>query len=500
MYLSRPIFWSTWLAAAVTDATLLQQHDSDSQAVLQQEGPHPRPNTTSKPKNVVFILSDDQDAVMDSVAYMPLLQKYIGQEGTTYTNHFTTTAVCCPSRVSLWTGKQPHNTNVTDVNPPYGGYPKFVSQGLNSNYLPVWLQAAGYNTYYTGKLFNAHTIANYDSPYPAGWTSTDFLLDPGTYSYLSPIYQHDHDSPVHHQNEHTSDLITAKAQALLAQALAAAAADANGTKPFFLGVAPVAPHSDVNPNRHAGLPRMTEPVPAARHAHLFPDVTIPRTPNFNPPEDAPSGANWVRQLPVHNASSVAYLDHYYRQRLRALQAVDELVEVLVKQLDEAGVLADTYVIYSSDNGFHLGQHRLPPGKECGYEEDIRVPLLVRGPGVRPGAVEDAVTTHIDLAPTILQMVGLEARPDFDGVAIPLLSRADMAQEAEEEEEEEARQGVAATRHEHVAVEYWGFALAEGEGGGFGKLCFCVCDVSSRLLIYRSDRVDSLLTLHNLDFF
>lgn len=331
-----------------------------------------------------------------------------------------------------------------------------MAQGLNSNYLPVWLQETGYNTYYTGKLFNAHTTSNYDSPYPAGWTSTDFLLDPATYSYLNPIYQHNTDAPVQHHNEHTSDLITEKAQSLLDQAITAG-------KPFFLGVAPVAPHSDVRANRvigrpEPGVPLMTEPVPAERHKHLFKNVKIPRTDNFNP--DSPSGASWVRKLPQQNATSVEYLDHYYRQRLRALQAVDELVEKLVVQLDEAGVLDDTYIVYSSDNGFHLGQHRLPPGKECGYDEDIRVPLIVRGPGVAKAKVEDAVTTHIDLAPTILHLIGAEPRPDFDGVPIPLgtgggRTDADVALDPK--------------RHEHVAVEYWGIALAEGAGGGFGEL-------------------------------
>lgn len=438
---------SVWLATA---AYATVPHD-DAQVVLKDADPGKE--SARKPHNIVFILSDDQDAALDSVSYMPLLRKHLGREGTTYTNHFTTTAVCCPSRVSLWTGKQPHNTNVTDVNPPYGGYPKFISQGLNSNYLPVWLQEAGYNTYYTGKLFNAHTISNYDSPYPAGWTSTDFLLDPGTYAYLNPIYQANSDAPVHHKNEHTSDLITTKAQGLLDEALTAG-------KPFFLGVAPIAPHSNIDAERHAGLPLMTEPIPAERHAGLFKDVRVPRTENFNP--DSPSGANWVRRLPQHNATAVEYLDHYYRARLRALQAVDELVEKLVARLDEAGVLEDTYVIYSSDNGFHVGQHRLPPGKECGYEEDIRVPLVVRGPGVPKGGVQDAVTTHIDLAPTLLEMAGAGPRPDFDGVPIPL------GPDGAGTPGREARE---ATRHEHVAVEYWGFALAEGEGGGFGQLLF-----------------------------
>ncbi|CAN8104300.1 unnamed protein product [Discula destructiva] len=436
------VLWSALLAAGVCAA----RFDQDGQAVL--GGLHTGQSVDKRAKNVVFILTDDQDAAMDSAAYMPLLQKYLAEHGTTYTNHFTTTAICCPSRVSLWTGKQPHNTNVTDVNPPYGGYPKFVAQGLNSNYLPVWLQKAGYNTYYTGKLFNAHTTSNYDSPYPAGWTHTDFLLDPGTYSYRNPIYQQDTDAPVQHHDEHTSDLITDKAQGLLSKAIAAG-------NPFFLGVAPVAPHSDVRADRHVGLPLMTEPVPAERHKGLFKDVKIPRTDNFNP--GSPSGASWVRQLPQLNATSVEYLDHYYRQRLRALQAVDELVEKLVVQLDDAGVLEDTYIIYSSDNGFHIGQHRLPPGKECGYDEDIRVPLMVRGPGVPKGKVEDAVTTHIDLAPTILRMVGADVRPDFDGVPIPIGVDSDSPP---------ADSAPETKRHEHVAVEYWGMALAEGEGGGF----------------------------------
>ncbi|KAI3054302.1 hypothetical protein CBS147353_11448 [Aspergillus niger] len=114
-------------------------------------------SATAKP-NVVFILTDDQDAHLGSLDYMPYVQKHLLDKGTHYRSHYCTTSVCCPSRVTLWTGKLAHNTNVTDVNPPHGGYPKIISQGLNDNYLPVWLQEAGYNTYYTGKLFNVHTV------------------------------------------------------------------------------------------------------------------------------------------------------------------------------------------------------------------------------------------------------------------------------------------------------------------------------------------------------
>ena len=94
-----------------------------SQAALspKDEMPQPQRNAThGGKKNIVFILTDDQDSVLDSVSYMPKLKEHIVDKGTSFVNHFVTTAICCPSRVALWTGRQPHNTNVTDVSPPYG--------------------------------------------------------------------------------------------------------------------------------------------------------------------------------------------------------------------------------------------------------------------------------------------------------------------------------------------------------------------------------------------
>lgn len=147
---------------------------------------------------------------------------------------------------------------------------------------------------------------------------------------------------------------------------------------------------------------------------------------------------------------VDYNDYFYRSRLRALQGVDELVDSLVTRLEESDQLDQTYIIYTSDNGFHIGQHRLPPGKTCGFEEDIRVPLFIRGPGVPEGYVQDSVTTHIDLAPTIFDLAGIPAREDFDGTAIPVMPDFTGA------------------RHEHVTVEYWGNSVAEGTFSGIGR--------------------------------
>lgn len=315
-----------------------------------------------------------------------------------------------------------------------GGYPKFVAQGFNDAFLPVWLQQNGYNTYYTGKMFNAHTVNNYNKPFLNGFNGSDFLLDPYTYDYLHPVFQRNHDPPRSYAGHHSNDVLNEKTIGFLDNALAV-------DKPFFLVAAPIAPHSNIDAvGWQSGSTVMTEPIPLDRHKELFPDEAVPRTPNFNP--DTPTGASWVKTLAKQNQSTVAYHDHFHRQRLRALQGVDELVEEVVSRLDDSGKLANTYIIFTSDNGYHIGQHRLPPGKTCGYEEDIHVPFMIRGPGISEGAVETAVTTHIDFAPTIFKLAGIEQRSDFDGAPMPL-------------------DYCPAIGHEYAAVEYWGTSVLEG---------------------------------------
>ncbi|KAK7224561.1 hypothetical protein V2G26_012564 [Clonostachys chloroleuca] len=425
--------------------------DDGTQKPLSGLGSSPSSSSSSKRPNIVFVLTDDQDLHLGSLDHTPLIRKRLIDQGTLYQRHYCTTAVCCPSRASLWTGKLAHNTNVTDLNPPYGGFPIFVKNGHNENYLPVWLQDAGYSTFYTGKMFNAHTVWNYGNPHLKGWSSSDFLLDPNTYDYWNATFQRDHDAPVNHPGEYSTDLIAGKALGFLEEALA------TPDKPFFLAIAPIAPHSNINSSLLIRPPspdsidyfgsaeglRMTPPEPAPRHAHLFPDAKVPRTDNFNP--DKPSGADWIRRQPQLTDERIAYNDRFYRGRLQALQAVDELVNAVVDRLEAQGILDNTYIFYSADNGYHISQHRLPPGKECGYEEDINVPLIVRGPGVPKGVVSKAVTAHVDLVPTFLSLAGAPLRADLDGAPIPL----------------SAKQLQDAPGHrEHVNVEYWGFAGGE----------------------------------------
>ena len=316
-----------------------------------------------------------------------------------------------------------------------------MSQGFNEAWLPLWLQDAGYNTYYTGKLFNAHTIQNYNTPYPSGFNGSDYLLDPFTYQYLNATFQRNQDEPVSYAGQYSTDVLASKAYGFLEEALA----DEN---PFFLAIAPNAPHSNVafkdswfSNNESLSSINTSAPIPAERHKHLFEDVIVPRTPNFNP--DHPSGVSWIAKLPKQNQTVIDSNDDFYRNRLRALQAVDEIIDGVIARLDEETLLK-TYIIYSADNGYHIGQHRLAPGKECGFEEDINVPLIVRGPGIAKGRVSRRVTTHTDLAPTFLQIAGGELRDDLDGAPIDF-----------------EHSGEQITKSEHVNVEYWGFALSEG---------------------------------------
>ncbi|KAK8108011.1 uncharacterized protein PG998_010024 [Apiospora kogelbergensis] len=417
-------------------------------------------NDPAKPKgkpNFIFIITDDQDLRLGSLDYMPSVQKHLADQGTTFSKHYCTIAICCPSRVSLLTGRAAHNTNVTDVALPYGGYPKFVSEGWNDKYLPVWLQEAGYNTYYTGKLMNGHSTSTYNNPYPKGWTGTDFgfilsvFLDPNTYVYYNVTMQHNKEDPRTLTGQYSTDLAKNSTLSFLDQALADVSSGADSEKPFFIGVAPIGPHSETWQNR------FSTPVPADRHKHLFPGLKVPRTPNFNP--EVATGGGWIKTLERQNQTVVDYHDDYYRRRIQALQAVDELVDGIVTRLSAAPpeVLANTYLIYTSDNGFHVGQHRLAPGKTCSIEEDINVPFVIRGPGVPAGQHWELPTSHTDIVPTLFNLAGIPLQDDFDGVPMPVTETAQKTESSDE-----------ARKSEHVNVEFWGRSIAEGKYPGVGS--------------------------------
>lgn len=175
---------------------------------------------------------------------------------------------------------------------------------------------------------------------------------------------------------------------------------------------------------------------------MFEDYKIPRTKNFNP--DSPSGASWVSKLPKLTDKQIKKNDGWQRKRLQALQAVDDMVGDVVDRLDKAGALDNTYIFYTSDNGYHISQHRMKPGKMCGFETDINVPFVVRGPNITQGKVRKDPSSHTDIGPTIMKLAGNSIdNKKFDGSAMNLW--------------EEPESG----HSEHLGVEFWGVALEEG---------------------------------------
>jgi N-acetylglucosamine-6-sulfatase len=327
-----------------------------------------------------------------------------------------------------------HNTNVTNVQPPWGGYPKFIQNGYNDHHLGLWLQQSGYNTYYSGKLFNGHTTSNYNKPLMSGYTESQFFLEPYAYEYFNVTVTRNGRAPENHKGFYSTDLIAQTAQEFLDSALK------TPEKPFFMALAPVAPHAWL---QEVPVTKSGPPLVAERHRGLFKDYKIPRNKNFNP--DQPSSVNWISRLPKLNSTVLEWNDEYQRLRMRSLLAVDEMVGNVVRRLESEGVLDNTYIFYTSDNGFHISQHRLHPGKMCGLETDIRVHLIARGPGIPAGKIRSAPSTHTDLAPTIMKLAGNKIDDkNFDGTPIEL----GIANEAK------------SARSEHVAIEFWGIGLLE----------------------------------------
>jgi arylsulfatase A-like enzyme len=350
---------------------------------------------TTRPPNIVFVLSDDEDLGIH--AFMPKVKELIEDEGTVFENFFTTYPLCCPSRASILRGQYPHNTLVLGNLPPEGGFLTFRRLGLEESTIATWLQAAGYRTAFYGKYLNGYTET--DAP-PPGWDEWHAANNDGYFNVNYKLNENGNlvaygGAP----EDYLTDVIAGKAVAHIRRF------SAEG-RPFFLYVATFAPHSPYNP--------------APRHKGLFQEAELPRPPTFNE-DDVSDKPGFIQELARLNEDQIAEITTHYRQRLECLQAVDELVAALVDALEDTGELGRTYLVYASDNGFHLGLHRMLEGKDTAYEEDIRVPLAVRGPGIPKGRKVKGMALNIDLAPTFAAWAGVEPPAFVDGRSLmPLL--------------------------------------------------------------------------------
>jgi N-acetylglucosamine-6-sulfatase len=349
----------------------------------------------AKPPNIVFVLSDDEDLGIH--AFMPKVKALVEDQGAVFENFFVPYALCCPSRASILRGQYPHNTLVLGNLPPEGGFLTFRRLKLEESTIATWLQAAGYRTAFYGKYLNGYTEA--DAP-PAGWDEWHAANNDG---YFNVNYKLNANGKVETYGDTPEDYLTDVIAEKAAGHIRRFAAEG---RPFFLYVAPFSPHSPYNP--------------APRHADLFEDVELPHPPSFNE-ADVSDKPGFLGELPRLRDDQIDEIVAHYQRRLRCLQSVDDLVETLVRTLAETDELDNSYIVYTSDNGFHLGQHRMMEGKDTAYEEDIRVPLAIRGPGVPRGRRVQAMAMSIDLAPTFVAWARTDAPEFVDGRSlVPLL--------------------------------------------------------------------------------
>ncbi len=348
--------------------------------------------TVENPPNIVVIMTDDQDD-MGSLSSMPKTRSLIGNQGLTFANSFVDFSLCCPSRVSFLTGQASHNTGVLANGGTDGGYAKF--QPTQGNSLPVWLQQAGYTTAHMGKYPNGFTSSY---PIPPGWTLWNGIADDqGGYTYYNYSINNNGVLEPHGTTatDYKTDVQAQKAAGFIA-------GQQNSAQPFFLWLAPFTPHAS-SPEYPVGT--STPPIPAPRHVGAFNSLVLPQPLNFNE-ADVSDKPGFVKLFPLLDSAGIANVTDSFRRRRESLLAVDDMVEKVVNSLQATGKLNNTVIVFTSDNGYFEGQHRRPGDKMLAYEESIRVPLLIRGPGISIGQTRTQLVNNLDLVATIEELADL----------------------------------------------------------------------------------------------
>jgi N-acetylglucosamine-6-sulfatase len=353
--------------------------------------------------NIVLIETDDQ--TVESMRVLPRVRSLIGAAGVTFENSFASYPLCCPSRATVLTGQYAHNHGVLGNLAPDGGYYRLDS----SNTLAVWLQRAGYYTAHLGKYLNGYGTRR-RTEIPPGWSEWRGSVDPSSLRFNG--YTLNENGRLTTYWRYQTDVYAAKAAELVRRRAASA-------QPFFLWIGLVAPHTG-GPRDPDDPPSLGTPRPADRHRDLYASEPLPAPPSFNE-ADVSDKPERVRARPLIAGQALGSLRELYQQRLESLLAVDEAVGRIVAELDAAGELEHTLLVFTSDNGFLHGEHRIPNGKLLLYEPSIRVPLLMRGPGIPPGLRLAEQVANIDLAPTILDVAGARPGRAVDGRSLlPLL--------------------------------------------------------------------------------
>jgi N-acetylglucosamine-6-sulfatase len=352
-------------------------------ALLLAPAAHARPN-------IVFVMTDDQTAASLSV------QRNVGllqSRGTTFDQAVSTFPLCCPSRATYLSGQYSHNHGVIHNAGPFGGYTRFD----NANSLPLWLQAAGYRTMHVGRYLNGYGVQNPDiTEIPPGWNDWISGVGESVFDYLrwqtnengTILWRPGPDRP----GEHQTDFYGRRAAELIDQA-------APSQQPFFLSLTFPAPHSGapVDPD---DSPLLGSPSPSARHRDAFAGLALPHPPSFDE-ADVRRKPQLVADRPRVSPEWHAAMQENYQQELESLLDVDDAIGGLIAALERNGELDDTLFVYTSDNGFMHGEHRITREKVFPYDAAARIPLVLHGPGVPRGLELRQLVGNIDWAPTIV---------------------------------------------------------------------------------------------------
>ncbi len=357
------------------------------------ELPSRAPSSAPAPRpNIVFVLTDD--LAWNLVQYMPHVLE-MEKRGVTFVNYFVTDSLCCPSRASIFTGRYPHNTGIFKNYGRDGGYLAFRGRGHERATFATSLSSAGYRTAMMGKYLNGYRPTR--NPPAPGWTSWAVAGN----GYLEFDYDLNQDGRIVHHGDAPSDYLTDVLSGLGISFIRRAA----GT-PFFIEIATFAPHMPYTP--------------APRDADALPGLRAPQTLAFNAAPD-PNAPKWLVDHVSLSDTDVASIDGDFRKRVQSVLAVDAMIGALQAALASIGQERNTYFVFSSDNGYHMGEYRLMPGKMTAYDTDIRVPLVITGPGVATGHTIEEIVENVDLYPTFSELTGAPASANVDGRSIvPLL--------------------------------------------------------------------------------
>ena len=362
---------------------------------------NPRPN-------ILFIVADDMKA--SDLDHMPKTQRLLVDQGVKFAKPWVSRSLCCPSRATILRGQYTHNHKVWVNVEPSGGFWNFLDQGLENSTISTWLNAAGYDTILIGKYLNRYGLDRNGNRAPAthvppGWDR--WFAWEGVYAGTDTSYQINENGRIvtyRRSQIHDTDLHAKTAE----YSIGGRTAD---SVPFFMYLAPNAPHAPA--------------YYASRHANLFANTPLPKPSSFNEADVSDKPA-WVRNKPRLSSTKVSNLTQFYRNRLRALQSLDEMVERLVNALSATGELSNTYIVLTSDNGIYLGEHRLQE-KGAAYNASPRILLVIRGPGVPRGVTRSQIALNNDLAPTFASWAGVRPPGFVDGRSLsPLLGESPPA--------------------------------------------------------------------------